>query len=510
MTEVKHNNLSRIVSAAIVVGLIAIVFAGLGKTIAYFKTGADNGEVYVINTNILKDHHPAVTWQEDQIVDGRIVNDYMRGDLEKAYIEAWYVVNMSFANKDASHLEDYFAGKALEWIREEVTDSSAFTLRQTELNHNLQLNHFTLDNQLAAFSDQGVKVVKKILDDQGELIYEEENTFDYEVVMTLDDGRWRIRHLVKKIGQEKESKDQLGNDTMMLAKLDRMKGVNYYPASTPWFDFWENYSVDTTKKDLVLAKSLGFNTVRIFLQYSVFGEENVKQEMLDKLTSFLDIARDNKTKVIVTLFDFPKSYDLINYTSTDRHLESILTRFKDHNAILAWDIKNEPDLDYKNYGERVVTDWLSFAISRARLYDPNHLITVGWSDAEYADKLHEELDFVSFHYYKEADGLSAAIKELKKKCPSKKLVLGEFGQTSLQSLLTVYNKSEEKQSIYYDKVLSTLKQEGVSSICWALHDFEDAPVEVFGLKPWIRGPQKHFGLVRRDGSSKPVASLFKK
>ena len=510
MSRVKHSKLSRIASAVIVVVVIAMVFAGLAKTFAYFKTGADNGEIYVINTNILKDHHPKIMWQQDQIVDGRIVNDYMRSELEKAYIEAWYVANMSFANKDDGHLEDYFAGKALEWIKAEVNDSSEYTVHQTELNHNLQLNHFTLDNQLAAFSDQGVRVVRRVMGDSGELIYEEENTFDYQVVMTLDDGRWRIRHLVKKIKQKSIQNNLLARDTRMLAKLEMMKGVNYYPVSTPWFDFWENYSADTTMQDLSLATSLGFNTVRIFLQYSVFGEEKVREEMLEKLESFLDIAKEKKVKVIVTLFDFPRSYDLINYTSTDRHLESILTKFKDHKAILAWDIKNEPDLDFKNYGEQVVNDWLAFVIARAREYDPNHLITIGWSDAKDAYHLSDKVDFVSFHYYKRAEDLSSTIKALKSKCPEKKLVLGEFGQTSLKSALTMYNKSEEKQLAYYEEVFKTLKEENVSYVCWALYDFKDAPTEVFGLKPWIKGPQKHFGLVRNDGSHKPVASLIRK
>jgi len=510
MRNGRHSKISRIASATIVVVVLAMVFAGLAKTFAYFKIGADNGEIYVINTNILKDHHPKVIWQADQIVDGRIVNDYMRSELEKAYKEAWYVANMSIANKDDGHLEDYFAGKALVWIKAEVNDSSEYTVHQTELNHDLQLNHFTLDNQLAAFSDNGVKVVRKVLDSDREIIYEEESTFDYEVVMTLDDGRWRIRHLVKKIKQENIRSDSLARDTNRVVKLESMKGVNYYPASTPWFDFWENYSKDTTEQDLNIARSLGFNTVRIFLQYSVFGEEDVKKEMLNKLGSFLDIAQNKQINVIVTLFDFPRSYDLINYTSTDRHLESILTKFKDNEAILAWDIKNEPDLDFKIYGEQVVNDWLAFVIARAREYDPNHLITIGWSDAKDAHNLSDRVDFVSFHFYKKAENLSSTIKALKHKCADKKLVLGEFGQTSLKSALTLYSKSEEKQQDYYEEVFKVLEEEKVSYVCWALHDFKDAPTEVFGLKPWIRGPQKHFGLLRNDGTQKPVASLIKK
>jgi len=510
MTEVSYSKLSRLISAVIVVVVLAMVFAALGKVVAYFKTGADNGEIYVINTNILKDHHPKINWEEDQIVDGRIVNEYIRSDLEKAYTEAWYVVNMSFANKDDSHLQDYFAGKALDWIRQEVSDSSEYIIHQTELNHNLQLHHFTLDNQLAAFSDKDVKVMRKVVDAEGEVVYEEEGVFDYDVVMILGDGRWRIKHLVKRIKSDESLLVTKAKDVKMLAKLNQMKGVNYYPVATPWFDFWENYSADTTKQDLSLAKSLGFNTVRIFLQYEVFGGEEVKEEMLSKLKSFLDIAQNQKIKVIVTLFDFPKSYELIHYSSTDRHLEKILTRFKNHKAILAWDLKNEPDLDFNNYGEQVVTDWISFAIKRARKYDPNHLLTVGWSDASVAHILNEQLDFVSFHYYKETRGLTSIIKDLKRQCKGKKLVLGEFGQTSLKSLMTMYNRSEEKQAAYYEETFRILAKENVSYISWGLYDFKDAPTEVFGLKPWVRAPQKHFGLIRSDKTSKPVALLIKK
>lgn len=509
MIDSQHSKVQRILSALLVVGVLAIVFAGLGKTIAYFKTGADNGEIHIINKNILDDHSPKVVWEEDQIVDGRILNDYMRSEVEKAYIEAWYVANMSFANKDESHLEDYFAGDALQWIRDEVNDTSQYTIHQTELNHNLQMHHFSLDNQLAAFDDLGVRVIRKIVDEEQRVVYEEELLFDYDVVMILDDGRWRIKHLVKSIKDIEPQENVLGKDIRMLAKLDHMRGINYYPASTPWFEFWDNFSADTTIQDLKLAKSLDFNSVRIFLQYSVFGKERVKEEMLEKLDTFLDIAEDQKIKVIVTLFDFPKSYQLINYTSTDRHLESILTRFKDHKAILAWDVKNEPDLDFSNYGEQVVTDWLAFAIRRARSYDPNHLITIGWSQPDQAHKLNEQVDFVSFHYYDEADQLTNSIRSLRSKAPGKKLVLGEFGQTSLSSLLTVYRRSESKQANYYAEILDVLSKEKVSFISWALHDFAEAPSEVFGLKPWIKAPQKHYGLIRLDGSNKPVAKLMK-
>lgn len=510
MNEVKQKRLSRVVAGGIVILTLALAFGLLGKAFAYFKTGADSDRVYLINTSILADHNPKVIWQPDEIVDGRVINKYMREELQKAYTQAWHVVNLSMTNKNGDHLEDYFADQALEWIKQEVEGTDGYTLHQIDLNHNLQLHHFALDNQIAAFSDKQVKVIRKVEDELGVVIFEEQQLFDYDVIMTLDDGRWRIRHLVKKLSVMTEEQDTLGAKDKLLVKLNSMRGVNYYPSSTPWFDFWEQYDPEIIKRDLANADSLGLNTVRIFLQYEVFGEANVKKEMLVKLESFLDISEQKGIDVIVTLFDFPKSYDLNNYANTDRHLEMIVSQFKDHKAVLAWDVKNEADLDFSNHGEKLVTDWLSFVIKRIRKYDPDHLITIGWSDGKYGHLLSDELDFVSFHFYKKPEELGEVIKALKQKVPGKKLVLSEFGQSSLSTVLTLYAHSEDNQAEYYERVISVLEEEEVPFVCWALQDFDKAPTEVFGKKPWIRHPQKHYGLYRTDGSPKPVAALLRK
>jgi len=510
MRQVGTIKLSRVVSAGIVLLILAVAFALLGKTLAYFKTGAEDSKLHLINTDVLSDHNPKVTWLDDKVIDGRVINEYIRKDLEEAYVQAWHVANLSLANQNGDHLQDCFADKALAWITKEVKDSDNLILHQIDLIHNLQLHHFTLDNQLAAFSDRNVRVIKRIKDKSGILIYEEEKYYDYDVVMTLDDGRWRIKHLVKKIIEDPEDSIVLAKDQKMLSKLEFIRGVNYYPAGTPWFDFWDKYDEQGVQKDLALAKKSGFNTTRIFVQYEVFGGAKVKQEMLDKLESFLDISEKLRLKVVVTLFDFPKSYALSNYTNTDRHLEKILSRFKNHIAILAWDIKNEPDLDYKNYGQKTVNDWLSFAIKQARRYDANHLITIGWSDAESAHSFYNVVDFVSFHHYRSPATLAKSIKSLRSKVKSKKIMLSEFGQTSLSSIWTLYTHSEKNQARYFEEILDITNEEEVPFISWSLHDFEKAPTKVFGRKPWVRNPQKHYGLYRSDGTSKPVLAVLRK
>ena len=92
----------------------------------------------------------------------------------------------------------------------------------------------------------------------------------------------------------------------------------------------------------------------------------------------LDIAQRSGLKVIVTLFDFYGDYSVHNWTLTHRHAEQIITPFKTHKAILAWDIKNEPNLDFENRSKENVLAWLREMVEQIRRFDPNHLVTIGW------------------------------------------------------------------------------------------------------------------------------------
>ena len=87
---------------------------------------------------------------------------------------------------------------------------------------------------------------------------------------------------------------------------------------------------------------------------------------------------------MVTLFDFYGDYNVLNWTLTHRHAEQIVSTFKDHNAILAWDIKNEPDLDFDSRHKETVIAWLNQMIQEIKKFDPNHFVTIGWSSPEAA------------------------------------------------------------------------------------------------------------------------------
>lgn len=231
--------------------------------------------------------------------------------------------------------------------------------------------------------------------------------------------------------------------------------------------------------------------------------------MIQRLENVLNTATANNLSVIVTLFDFNSNYSLLNFPATDRQLETLLTTFKNHPALLAWDLKNEADLDFFYQNREEVKEWLKFIIKKAKKYDSIHPITVGWAYPENADYLADEFDFVSFHYYKEATKLGEAIDSLRIKVNNKPLVLSEFGLSSYRSKVFPYNQTETQQAEYFRDIQEVLKQKGnIPSIYWTLYDFTSVSSDIAGWRPWQRNNQKYFGIIGADGSLKKIGNFI--
>ena len=129
--------------------------------------------------------------------------------------------------------------------------------------------------------------------------------------------------------------------------ISEIKGINYYPQQHPWAMFDENFDPQQIETDFSRINTMGLNSVRIFVPYSDFGGANVQEAKLSRLLKVLDLAKSQNLKVLVTLFDFYGNYELEDWTLTHRHAEIIVNSLKNHHALLGWDIKNEPDLDFK-------------------------------------------------------------------------------------------------------------------------------------------------------------------
>lgn len=485
--------------------IISIILFLISSLLNYFNTGADRSKM--LHTEIKKEaqYLPKVTWKEDGN-EGRFLDKQTLNEIENDYVDAWYVKQVAYKTNQKNGIKDYYTDNA----RKNIYNTIAFnktaniSLESTTLYHNPNILFFSEDGQLIVLEDKNVVEYKKMFKEDA-LVLETTENATYKVILLLEDGFWRIRHLVKERTSDFDKKFN-----SITIDASNIKGINYYPQKTPWDLFGDSFDKKIIEKDFEIIKNANLNTIRIFIQYEDFGKANVKEEKLQKLQQVLDIAEKSNLKVIVTLFDFYGNYDVLDWTLNYRHAETIVSKFKNHTAILAWDLKNEPNLDFDSRGKETVLAWLEHLIIFIKKIDTKHPLTIGWSNVESAEILEDKLDFVSFHYYEDIKKLEKAYLSLKEKIADKPIFLGEFGVTSYDGLWKPIGSSEEKQAAYYKEIQKVLTKNKIPFLSWTLYDFNEVPNGVVGKLPWRVKPQKEFGFINTKGEKKPAFEFISK
>lgn len=511
---IKDHKFFKVIFFLGIILLLAIVIGGIGKVLVFLSQGGNRAELLNIPLELPSEYTPKIIWLEDDPDTGRPMENFNRNIIAKDYVRALYQRNLSLYTTKEDGIKEYYTLDARPKIFAQINHvaNTEANIERAEINHHLKLHFYSADGELVSFTDRFVESRERVKNKEGRLLASKVEYADFKTVMQLEDGHWRIKQLVRMPPNailDTLIADSTNQKAFFLEKLKSIKGINYYPRDTPWKDFWITYNSFTTQKDFKLIKQLGFNSIRIFVNFEQFGKGNVVPEMIQRLENVLNTAKANKLSVIVTLFDFNSNYSLLNFPATDRQLETLLTTFKNHSALLAWDLKNEADLDFFYQNREEVKEWLKFITKKAKKYDSIHPITVGWAYPENADYLAEELDFVSFHYYKEATKLGETIDSLRKKISNKPIVLSEFGLSSYQSKVFPYNKTETQQAEYFRDIKEVLKQKGnIPSVYWTLYDFTFVSSDIAGWRPWQRNNQKYFGIVSTDGSLKKIGNFI--
>ncbi len=508
MSKKLNKNLYRALLIVTFVAVNGLIIWGISSVLAYLNTGADRSTMLhaeVINSKI---YTPKINW-DISAVEGRPMEKPTLQEIEDDYLKSWYVRNNSYKTNNTHGIADFYTDNARVNLHEiiKLNEAQNISIEATTLHHSPKVEFYSADGQLVVLTDEEVVEYQKVYQNE-KLVTIQEDTSAYQVMMLLEDGFWRIRHLVKIPSKIKKDSVQTSSEIKIKGKkLYKngkpfiVKGINYYPQDSPWDMFGDDFDTLVIQKDFQLIKNQGLNSVRIFIQYEDFGKAEVKPEKLKKLKKVLDIAEESKLKVVVTLFDFYGDYSVLDWTLTHRHAEAIVSSVKNHPAILAWDLKNEPDLDFESRGKENVLAWLSHLITQIKEVDQQHLLTVGWSTPDQAHLLSEKLDLVSFHYYKDLSDLEEDYSTLNEKV-NKPLVLQEFGATSYDGLWNLWSNSEEAQAEYHKKMQAFLEKEQLAFMSWTLYDFKKIPTDVVGRLPWRKARQKHFGFINSRGNLK--------
>src|SRR5688572_6802943 len=115
-------------------------------------------------------------------------------------------------------------------------------------------------------------------------------------------------------------------------------GANYEGATDRAWAMWEDekFDVGLIDADFARARSLGINTLRIFVQRPLRDDINAGD--FSKLDAVMQVARRHSLLVILTFTDWAEP-DLARAGALNAR---IAARFRDDPQILAYDAKNEP------------------------------------------------------------------------------------------------------------------------------------------------------------------------
>lgn len=486
-----------------------LLLVGISKTLDYLNTGADRSNILHLERAIKSSYEPETNWINTDN-PGRELNPQLLENIRLDYLSAWQIKNQSLENNTTKGLKDYFTENPRKVIEQNIAfnKNNQISVKSTTLEHNIEIKLFSEDGQQVAFTDKNVISFEKYYKNN-QLVQTLKDTVTYQVLMLLEDGFWRIRHLEKRPKEVKNNKPTekrgiytiSGKNILKNGKNFTIKGINYYPQKSAWDTFGESFNLTVIDKDFALISDAGLNTIRVFVQYEDFGKNEVKPEKLTKLNTLLDTAQKYDLSCIVTLFDFYGDYSISQWTINHRHAEKIVKSCANHPAILAWDIKNEPNLDFESRGKQRVMDWLTETATVVRKNAPNHLITIGWSNPESAHLLSDSVDFISYHYYKDIDQFVATNKALNKAI-DKPIVLQEFGVSSYRGIWNWLGYGEKGQAEFHKKMQDHFRKNNLAFISWTLYDFTTIPDAVVGKWPWQKSKQTSFGFVDKNGKKK--------
>ena len=329
-------------------------------------------------------------------------------------------------------------------------------------------------------------------------------------------------------------------------------GVNYWPARTAMY-WWDDVRLPEVDRDMARIAELGFQEVRIFLLWERFQPrpERVSDEALLSLETVLRAAERHNIGLVLSLFCGHMSG--VNWlpgwavdesaASTIRTVSGgqivpgaagdiyanpalldaqlvlagrLATTFAGHGGLAAWDLGNEfSNLRWPSQPEEIAR-WSALLTEALR---PARVDVAGGLHAQDLEQdrgirissIAAPWDEVMMHGYPLYTEVAAApddpewvpfVSATAARFASKRVNAQEFG-------LPDHELGEDRVARYAGAVLHRLWRLGAVGASWWC--FTDYAAEFQRLPPFDMAPHElHFGLLRADGSAKPVADVWRR
>lgn len=261
-------------------------------------------------------------------------------------------------------------------------------------------------------------------------------------------------------------------------------GANFNPSSSiNQLEMWQEESFDmrTINRELGYAKSIGFNTMRVYLHSLAYKADPTGFK--NRMESYLEAANSHGIKTIFVFFDDvwgktpklgkqpdpkpgvhnsgwvqdpgdPASKELKNFPELEIYVKDILQTFSQDSRVLMWDLYNEPGNSDKFSSSIPLLKSVFFW---AREVNPSQPLSVGiwqWSkkfqDLNAIQALNS--DIITYHHYGE---------------PSDHLEVINLLKTHGRPLICTEYMARTRNN-RFSNTLPLLKEEKVGAINWGL------------------------------------------
>ena len=326
---------------------------------------------------------------------------------------------------------------------------------------------------------------------------------------------------------------------------------------------WRELDLGQVREEMAHIASMGFEVVRIFALTQDFLPRSltVDEKMVARLVDVVQAAKDAGLKVVPTLIVINMSgrmwwpewmldkagrpgdlfSDPVILKSQTLLVESCVRALSGDDAIRAFDLANEIDDAQRPRSRDAGREWASVLADTIRRVAPRtsiqigaHLPSLTTTNNMRVDDLAAVVDEDVMHAYPLYSdtarsfldpelvpfscALTSALSGRGRPTLMQEFGLctappGSPGQTITDDFLgtpiSQYLASEEEAAKYYDEVLERLAKTGAAgAYAWCYADYDP---RLFDRPPFTTAVRERtFGLVRADGSEKPVTDVFRR
>ena len=341
-----------------------------------------------------------------------------------------------------------------------------------------------------------------------------------------------------------------------------LTGINYWPRTSA-MGMWTHFDAAEIDEDFARIASLGLDVVRFFLLWDAFqpAPDRMSAQALDRFETVLDCAAAHGLRTMPTLFAGHMSgVNWLPAWTLDRSRQSgrfrtftgagesplgigdmyvgellaaqrvlaraVGERAREHSALYCWDLGNEFSNLREPASARDAADW-SAALTQDLLGSSNVRVTGGLHGEDLTrdrglrpSSIAKPWEFATMHGYSVYSEFARNatdpevvpfLCEVLESCARKRVLFSEFGNPTCppgaRAIGSFACLSEDEMAHYAYAVLDRLQRRGALGgfwWCWADYALALAAHPPFDVMPH----ELTFGIVRADGSLKPVAAAL--